>query len=331
MASGAEAELTNITSLDADSRGRVYVADMFQPSVLVLSPQGRVFRRIGRRGAGPGEFRSVRDVQVLPGDSLLVYDPQLARVSVFAPDSLNPAYVMNLANRLRGIPPFHLWRVPVTGGDYLAMFQARFAFGPNNVLEPRRDSLVLLGPDGASRALIASFTAAPFLVARTSVTPHPFGRRAIARLDSRGRTLFTSADSLVVTVYSPSGERQGSFGYRYQSPPVTPDDVRRALETMGDQGKRMFENVLADSLPARWPAVADLRVDDRDRIWINLPGPVDQPVEWAVFSPSGRYRRSVFLPPRTVLHAIRSGRAFTDRTDSTGVPHVVVFELHPEP
>jgi len=330
MASAADAQLTHVTALDADSRGRVYVADMFQPSVLVLSPGGAVLRRIGRRGSGPGEFRSIRDVQVLPGDSLLVYDADLARVSVFAADSGRPAYVVNLAEQLRGMPPFRLRRAPATGG-YLAQFQARFAFGANNELEPRRDSLVLLGPDGAPRVRLASFAPAPFLVARTSVAPNPFGRRVIARLDSRGRTLFAWTDSLTITVYSAAGERERAFGYRYDAPAVTGADAQAALEGMGPMGRQMFERVLADSLPARWPAIEDLRVDDRDQPWIRLSGPPDQPAEWAVFTPAGRYKRSVILPPRTTLHAVRSGRAYAGRVDASGVPQVVVFELRPEP
>jgi hypothetical protein len=328
--SAPEAELTYVTALDADSRGRMYVADMFQKSVTVLARDGKVLRRIGRAGSGPGEFRAVRDVQVLPGDSLLVYDPELARVTVFAADSSRPAYVVNLADRLPAEPPFHLRRAPATGG-YLAQFQARFAFGSGNALEPRRDSLLLLNPDGSARARVASFASAPFLVAGTSITPHPFGRRVVARLDSRGRVLFVSTDSLAVTSYSPSGERQGSFGYRYDLPSVTRDDARRALEGMGEQGRQMFESVLADSLPARWPAVGDLRVDDRDRVWISLAGPLDQPVEWAVFSAGGRYLRSVFLPPRTTLHAVRAGRAYADRVDAAGVPRVMVLGIRPEP
>jgi hypothetical protein len=306
----------------------MYVADMFQKSVTVLAPDGKVLRKIGRPGSGPGEFRAVRDVQVLPGDSLLVYDPELARVSVFAADSSRPAYVVNLADRLPGMAPFHLRRAPATGA-YLAQFQARFAFA-NGTLEPRRDSLLLLNPDGSVRARVASFAPAPFLVARTSITPHPFGRRVVARLDSRGRILFVATDSLAVTTYSPSGAREGSFGYRYDPPPVTQEDAGRALEQMGgEQGKQMFGAALADSLPARWPAVADVRVDDRDRVWIALSASPSQPVEWAVFSDRGRYLRSVMFPAGTTLHAIRAGRAYADRKNEAGVPRVLVFDVHP--
>lgn len=328
-ATGPEAELTSVISLDADSRGWMYVANMFQQSVTVFAPDGKELRRIGRRGSGPGEFRAVKDVQVLPGDSLLVYDPQLARVTVFAADSSRPAYVVNLADRLPGMPPFHLWRAPATG-VYLAQFQAGFAFGPGNRVEPRRDSVALLNADGSVRTRLASFASAPFLVAGTSITPHPFGIRMVARLDARGRTLLVRTDSLAVTAYSPGGEREGAFGYRVDPRPVTREDGQRALEAMGEQGKQMFERVLADSLPPRWPVVTDVRTDDRGRVWIALAGPLNEPVEWAVFSAGGRYLRSVFLPPGSTLHAIRAGRAYTARADSAGVPRVTVYGIRPD-
>src|ERR1700756_4472390 len=95
-ASGADAQLTQITALDGDSRGRTYVGDWLQHRVVVLGADGRVAQTIGREGAGPGEFRAIRDVQILPGDSLLVYDPVLARVSVFAPGSARVAYTVGL-------------------------------------------------------------------------------------------------------------------------------------------------------------------------------------------------------------------------------------------
>jgi hypothetical protein len=39
----------------------------------------------------------------------------------------------------------------------------------------------------------------------------------------------------------------------------------------------------------------------------------------------------VLLPPRTTLHAVRAGRAYAERMDSSAVPRVVAFELRLEP
>jgi hypothetical protein len=89
--------------------------------------------------------------------------------------------------------------------------------------------------------------------------------------------------------------------------------------------------VLHDSLPARWPAVGDLRIDDAGRIWIQLAGPVRQLPEWAVFSAEGTYLRSVLLPAGTVLHAVRGTRLYAEQKGAGDVPRVVVFEVRGAP
>jgi hypothetical protein len=86
----------------------VYVADFYRPQVTVLSLRGQPERVIGRRGSGPGEFRSIRSIQAIEGDSLLVYDPSLARISIYAPDAAAPAYTVDLGPQLRGAAPFFL-------------------------------------------------------------------------------------------------------------------------------------------------------------------------------------------------------------------------------
>src|SRR5690606_12398504 len=83
--SGEDAPFSAVTGLDVDSEGRIYVADWLLPDVVVLGPDGRHVRSIGRRGSGPGEFQRVSSVQVLPGDSVLVFDRGLRRVTVFPP------------------------------------------------------------------------------------------------------------------------------------------------------------------------------------------------------------------------------------------------------
>jgi hypothetical protein len=229
-----------------------------------------------------------------------------------------------------GAAPLHLARSPRTGA-YLAGYQARFAFGGGGALEPRRDSVALLSRDGWPRARIVSFPAAPFLVARTSVTPNPFGRRGIARVGADGGVLFVWTDSLAVTGYLPSGAAGRSFRYDYAPPPVTAADAERALAEMGEAGARMFGGALRDSLPARWPAVADVLVDDAGRIWIGLAGPRERPPEWAVFSPDGQYLRSVLLPAGTVLRSVRGTRLYAERRDSADVPRVVVLATEETP
>ncbi len=73
--------LSRVTSLTVDPDSGVYVADPSLGAVLRLSPSGDFRGLLGRRGAGPGEFRNVFLVG-LHQDSLWVVDPGLVRLTL---------------------------------------------------------------------------------------------------------------------------------------------------------------------------------------------------------------------------------------------------------
>src|SRR5690606_2883022 len=47
---------------------------------------GRLEAKVGQLGSGPAEFRQLSRVAPMPGDSILVYDGELSRLSVFDRD-----------------------------------------------------------------------------------------------------------------------------------------------------------------------------------------------------------------------------------------------------
>ena len=62
--------------------GNIAVADWRTPGIRVYDSNGRLIRTLGRRGAGPGEFRAVYDL-FLAGDTLIAYDWHLRRLTRF--------------------------------------------------------------------------------------------------------------------------------------------------------------------------------------------------------------------------------------------------------
>ena len=73
-------------SMSRDSRGRFYVVTPEQGGEppMVFDADGRFVARLGREGAGPGEFRAPTIVLILPGDTVLVIDGSLARLTVLS-------------------------------------------------------------------------------------------------------------------------------------------------------------------------------------------------------------------------------------------------------
>lgn len=76
-------------SVAQDSRGRIIVAVPDGPPeerLYVFDRNGKLLKRVGPRGEGPGELLSVRVIAIAPGDTLHVYDDVLGRHSVFDQD-----------------------------------------------------------------------------------------------------------------------------------------------------------------------------------------------------------------------------------------------------
>lgn len=325
--SRADTLFTQITGMDVDSRGRVYAGDWFTARVVVLDSSGALVRTVGRKGLGPGEFRGVRGVQVISGDSLLVYDPGAVRLSVFAPDSGRGAYVTNLASVLSGAGPHLIRRTP--GNDaHLALLRPPFTVTDTTPTEVLR----LLNLDGSLRgAPLRSFPARSFLRVDQgggfSVMPNPFGREGLFALAPDGTLHYAWNDGLEVESTDLQGRRTGGFAIPYDPPRVGPDDLESALADLPAQAVRMFRPALEDSLPERWPAVAALHTDDRGGIWMGLHGPLDEPREWALFERDGRYGGSAILPREAEVFAVRGGRFYTAQPGEDGVIAVVIYGI----
>lgn len=326
--SAPEAQFSQITGLDVDSRGRIYVADWFHAHVSVLDSTGALVRTVGRKGLGPGEFRAIRGIQVLPGDSLLVYDPNASRLAVFAPDAGEPAYGVNLAATLNGPAPFLVHRSGA-GGAYLALFRPPFMQGDT---ARRVDELRVLNPDGsANDRPLRTFASKSFLHVKQgrgfSVMPNPFGTEALFALGRGGELHLAWSDSLRVETIDLTGRRTGGFSFPHTAPGVTREDVDSALSGMPEQMVRMFRPALEDSLPERWPALRALLTDGAGVLWVGLSTPAGAQAEWASFNSGGRYLGSVFVPPEIEVRAVRGGRLYGVQHDADGVPHIVVYRL----
>lgn len=73
---------TNVGEFDVDETGRFWVYDHGSNSIFQFAPDGALIRRIGREGAGPGEFRQNGGMVVLPGGGLAEWDSRNSRITI---------------------------------------------------------------------------------------------------------------------------------------------------------------------------------------------------------------------------------------------------------
>jgi hypothetical protein len=338
-ASSSAADFTLIQDLDVDSRGFVYVAGG-EHEVTVLDPTGRVVRTVGREGAGPGEFRGVWTLQVLPGDSLMVFDANLARLTVFRPHSGEVAYVTYLREQF---PLFPYWaRRAGKEGALLAAY--RRVYGDDSGRDGRTahvDVLRLLAPDGSLRtdsALLLREQQA--LDVNSSVVRgvfrNPFGRRSIFRVDGAGRIVSAWTDSLLFHVHSAEGRLLSTIvpGTAPAPRPVTASerDSVVALLSNGGPTEPVLRRALERLNHRTWPLLHDFILDDRNRIWYALwPSRDATGIEWTAVDERGRAREQLTLPTNARLWTVRGRRAYVSETDSLDVPRVVIYDLQPAP
>lgn len=325
---------TSVTSLAASSDGTVYVADWYEGRITVLTPQLELEAQLGRRGSGPGEFRGLRSVQVVRGDSLLIYDSGLGRISLYAARESRPAATYLYTSLVPGSRiPDELLR---TGDNQ--HYVARFSRGHASHEDPasfagRMDTLRVTRLDGSSAGIgQLALPAREFLTTRYrgefSITPHPFGRRGHYATGSGAKVYTASSDSLRINIHDPRGASH-VLALEYTPPLLSARDVQETTAGWGELGRQMFSSLLAERAPERWPAIGRLLIDDEENIWIQLAHTSNDSLTWIVYRKDGAFQGWLRFPRQADLRNIRNRLAYAAVTDSLDVPRVEVYSLTP--
>ncbi|MDE2848519.1 MAG: 6-bladed beta-propeller [Gemmatimonadota bacterium] len=102
-----------IADLARDVEGNFYMPDWQQHTVWVTDPKGKLIRRIGQEGSGPGELSRPRSISVLE-DRIVVLDRDNARISVFTKDGESMATFRIDHSRPSGMAVGHDGRIVVS-------------------------------------------------------------------------------------------------------------------------------------------------------------------------------------------------------------------------
>ena len=326
-ASEPDLYLTSVYDLDADSRGRVFLVDWPAGGITVLTPDLEYLQTVGREGEGPGEFVT-KEVQILPGDTLLVYDSSLGRITLFDPVNLELLATRPPPNRERNVVS-HLWRVPEPG-RYFALDRAPYIAGEGEAADQGRTQVILAFDESAGTIAdtLAIVADSERLVTRgegyLSVGGHPFGRESFVRLFGENRIAHAHSGALDVTVLDFGGATAHTFSYPTTPIPVTAAELRAASEDMNEP----MADMLRSGAPYTWPALVGLVTDDEERIWAGIRAPRESAVwEWAAFASDGTHAGSILLPAEHLLQDVRDGRLYVLSHDEMDVPSIQAYRL----
>lgn len=324
--SGDDVFLSYVWALATDSRGRVFVIDGQESAVIALDADLTYHRMIGREGEGPGEFQRPARVQVLAADSVLVWDSNLQRVTVFPPDGDEPAYAyspgdhirMGQVRRLSDSPGY----LSISSTAYMADGSDQGDTRAQVLRHVREESGELLVDD------IVGYPADDALVLRgegyVSLAGHPFARRSYVEVLAGDRIAHVSSDELALRVFDLDGQVLSAFSYETTTIAVT----RAELDAAADRLSAEFGRLLREGAPYVWPTITGLVADDEDRIWLGIRGNDRSQVEWAAFRPDGSHALSILLPAEVEVYAVRDGRMIGVAADEMEVSRVEAYRLN---
>lgn len=286
------------------SDGRTVVADGGSTRLKVFGRDGALVDAIGGRGEGPGEFRRIDHFARLPGDSLVVWDLGLARVTVFDPAGAAVRTVR--IGSEKGSPSSYVVGVFADGSLLARGFIDLGGTVPSGLRFPEAP-LLRLAADGTLADSLG-----PVPTSEMYYVPIEGGISFYAPPFARSTEVVAAGDRLYLgetgraelRVHRPDGTPERFIRWSHPSRPVDAAAMARAREhALEESGsaiqrqniERMFRDV---PMPSTMPAFARLRVDEGGDVWIEEYRPPWEEGDgrWLVFGAGGRLRARVTMP-----------------------------------
>ena len=313
--------------------GRIVLTDGGTRQVRVYSAAGDFLTAVGRNGEGPGEFRSLSRPYRLAGDSLLIYDFSLRRLSV-----LDPLFRFARDFRLQQIPdgePVSPVLV-IAGGEILA--GPGFSFGSGTATGSYRGDIGYLRfrMDGAFIDSVGRFPGAEHFVFNEGenaiALTLPFQPRPRIAATADG-FVFGDAGSFEIGRYSRDGRVLSIVRMADRVAPFTAarkQQFREGVVAGSPEDQRpFFERLLAAiPMPDVLPAHSNLVVDALGDLWVRDFAWEDQEtVEWTVFDAVGSLLATAAMPARFEVQEIGPDWVLGVWRDELGIESVRLHGL----
>lgn len=317
--------------------GRLVVADGDSRTLRFFGADGALQHTTGRDGSGPGEFRSITYMNRWLGDSVLVWDVQQRRLSVF---DQTGAFARSSALVTDSTTPFgNVHGVFEDGSLYASGFSTfPSGEGPQSGRQQADSPAYRFAPDGRLD------TAYPFALSGEGFFTvfDNGGFSVMTPLFSRSTTLHPGRRILVhannerfdLRVRAPSGELQRIIRRAGTPAPVTPAlrdaVVAHQLAQLPSESARERERGPLETMdvPATVPAFGRVLLDRDDHLWVEeyaaVPG---ASTVWLVFTPDGALVARATMPQRLTPMEIGADYLLGVERDDLDVESVVLVTL----
>ena len=323
--------------------GRLLVSDWIEETLSVVDVRRGVIGVIGRRGAGPSEYRLPGALLPLPGDSTLLVDQGNERLAVIGPD-------LRIARSFSSHRPGMTHAISPRGVDE----RGRLYFEIPAWADPggARDSVAVARWDPATERVerLARVRGITYREGRIEGIPYViFAPRDVWQVDAAGRLALVRSAGYVVEWRGQDGAITRGAPVRRAALPVTARDrldyVAQFMATAviagrGEQGmtampaSQKTPEALArlvgkqEFREARPPFTdrAPLIAPDGS-VWVERSVPSSAAPAWDRFDARGAHRGGIVLPVGRRLLAIGSGGLYAAAVDTDGLERLERYAM----
>jgi len=315
---------------------------------------GKHLRSSGRAGNGPGEYSTIGGIWLGAGDSLLVDDVLIRRITLLDRDG-NVGRSFSLGGKVGTV-------VPTNGRVELSVLLGRFADGTLagvsqslGINQQRagvfRDSITIIryGPDGGVLDTLGRFPGAEMEEltlkmggrSTSSPSPVPLGRQTVAMVD-RERLVVAQNNAWELELRGADGKLRALVRAPLQASRLTASDIaaHRKQQVQALEATPIFRNIpqvlkaqiKARAEQAKYPATlpffAALLSDPDGNVWAEEASPPTQKAKrFDVVDSTGRWLGTVEFPADFRPTFIASDAVYGVWKDDEDVEHVRGYPL----
>ena len=292
----------------------------------------------GQQGSGPGEFEGLGILRPFPGDSLLAYDFQLTRASVFDANG-------EFGRSYQVIPPteggFGFAVGAFSDGTLIIKSPQIFQGGFEEGAQRRDEDHYTISSTGEFLDSAGTFPGPEQFIETArdgdnfmvSVTSPPFGRTTVLEVHGT-QFCFGSSDTYEIRCFQQDGTLTRVVRRAVSNRTVTADDLeslkQQELADADDENSRRATERRFEEMPVAgtMPAYDGLAIDAAGNLWVREYAFIDGlERRWTVFDTSGRMLGDVTFPANFGVTQIGEDFVLGVWRDDLEVEHVRLYEL----
>lgn len=329
-----ETQLHRVRAVNLLPDGRIAVANGGTSEIRLYDAAGLWIRSIGRAGDGPGEFRVITGLQVVPPDTLIVFENGEARVTVFVADGglVSSRRITAPGEAVQG--PEHRLR----DGRWLNLNPSTEVQG----YQKRRNSFVAWSDSASPIDTILSYDGQEYLIYIRHQGGRYIGRGAVGfpfvgqdiaafRNDRLALSNGLAYDIAVVEM----GGRAMRIRRRMERQPLPAEVVTRFIDDYVSRYPQQRQSEVRGHferlpVPDRTPTHSALQFDPAANLWVEnyrLPWDTLRTRKWSVFEPAGGWLGDVEFPKGLRVFEIGDNLVLGVERNSDGVEFVRIYRI----